>query len=130
MGGDLHHVLGANKVKPKESTMSEVLTRAEAGVEQDHAVAVAKAAQAAAVAKSNGKTSLDGMKKSAKFRTLGVKRVNSALKRIALIGNLSSRQSYAYTDGDVKKLVGTLRTAIDRMEARFTPSAKESDFSF
>jgi hypothetical protein len=66
------------------------------------------------------------MKKSAKFRTIGTKRVNSALKRIALIGNLSSRQSYAYTDTDIKKLTGSLRTAIDRMEARFTPSAKDT----
>jgi hypothetical protein len=69
-------------------------------------------------------------KKSAKFRSIGTKRVNSALKRIALIGNLSNRSSYAYTDADIKKLVSTLRTAIDRMEARFTPSAKESEFSF
>lgn len=71
-------------------------------------------------------STVDFMKKSAKFRTIGTKRVNSALKRIALIGNLSSRQSYAYTDTDIKKLTGSLRTAIDRMEARFTPSAKDT----
>ena len=36
----------------------------------------------------------------------------------------------AYTDGDVAKLVGTLRNAVDRLEARFTPSSKDADFSF
>jgi N6-adenosine-specific RNA methylase IME4 len=79
----------------------------------------------------NGKvSSLDSMKKAAKFRAIGTKRVNSALKIIGRIGNLSNRQAYAYSDSDIKKLVGSLLTAVDRLEARFTPSAKESEFSF
>lgn len=84
---------------------------------------------------SNTRRGLDDFEKAAKktrlFRTLGTKRVNSAMKRIALIGNLSNKSSYAYSDGDIKKLVSTLRNAIDRMEARFTPSSKDTDsFSF
>ena len=76
-------------------------------------------------------TSIETMKKAAKFRTIGAKRVNQALKTIGRIGNLSNRSSYAYGDGDIKKLVDTLRKAIDRMEARFTPSSKDTDsFSF
>jgi len=41
--------------------------------------------------------SVDVMKKSAKVRAIGTKRVNSALKIIAGSGNLSNRQSYAYS---------------------------------
>src|SRR5438552_872869 len=105
----------------EETTMSEVLTRAD---ETSMDTSVKKAA-------NSKPSSIEVMKKAAKFRTIGTKRVNSALKRIALIGNLSSRASYAYSDGDIKKLTATLRTAIDRMEARFTPSSKDTDsFSF
>ena len=76
-------------------------------------------------------TAIKQAKKATLFRKLGTKRVNGALKRIGLIGNLSNKSSYAYSDGDIKKLVGTLRNAIDRMEARFTPSSKDTDsFSF
>ena|ERR1700726_4205735 len=98
--------------------MSEVLDRTETSTETVRKPVNAKPAP-----------SID-FKKAAKFRSIGTKRVNTALKRIAMIGHLSNRSSYAYTDGDIKKLVSTLRTAIDRMEARFTPSAKESEFSF
>jgi hypothetical protein len=72
---------------------------------------------------------VDGVKKdkAGLFRALGSKRVSSALKRIALIGNLSNRQAYTYSDVDTKKLFDTLRKAIDRCEARFTPKAKDTD---
>jgi hypothetical protein len=103
MGGDLQHVLGANKVKPEESTMGEALAHTETSTE--------------IVRKPRGNaqpaSAVDFMKKSAKFRTIGTKRVNNALKIIGRIGNLSNRQAYAYTDADVKKLVGSLRTAVE-----------------
>ena len=62
--------------------------------------------------------------KAALFRKLGVFRVNSALKRIAMIGNLSNRSLYTYSDGDTKKLFDTLRASRRRQR---TPIALSSE---
>jgi hypothetical protein len=54
-----------------------------------------------------------------KFVELAEKRVNKAIKDISLIGNLSNRSNYSYTDQDVKKIVSALRKSVDEMKARF-----------
>jgi hypothetical protein len=43
--------------------------------------------------------------KSAKFVELANKRVNKALKDIQLIGNLSNRQNYEYSDEQAKQII-------------------------
>ena len=58
-----------------------------------------------------------------KFVELAEKRVNRALKDIRLIGNLSNKSNYSYTDQDVKKIVSALRNALDEMQSRFDRSA-------
>ena len=58
-----------------------------------------------------------------KFVELAEKRVNRALKDIRLIGNLSNKSNYSYTDQDVKKIVSALRKALDEMQSRFDRSA-------
>jgi hypothetical protein len=54
-----------------------------------------------------------------KFVELAEKRVRRALKDISLIGNLSNRSNYSYTDEDAKKIYRALRSAIDDMKSRF-----------
>jgi hypothetical protein len=58
--------------------------------------------------------------KREKFKDLAEKRVNKALENIRLVGNLSNRQSYAYEDVQVRKIVKALRDAVGEMESRFT----------
>jgi hypothetical protein len=66
-----------------------------------------------------------------KFRTLGAKRINNALKAVSLIGNLSNRSVYEYSDSDIKKMISALRTAVDKVEARFVSTPKSNGgFSF
>lgn len=55
----------------------------------------------------------------AKFIDLAEKRVNRALKDIQLIGNLSNKSNYAYTDEDAQKIHRALRKAIDEMKTKF-----------
>jgi hypothetical protein len=66
----------------------------------------------------------------AKFVELAEKRVNRALKDIQLIGNLSNRSNYAYTDEDTQKIHRALKKAIDEMKTRFesTGTAAKDDF--
>lgn len=71
------------------------------------------------------------VKKAIAFRRIGTKRVNRALQSVSLLGNLSNRSTYAYSEGDVKKMFERLRDCLDTAEAKFTPSYRDQDeFSF
>ena len=41
---------------------------------------------------------------------------------MTLVGNLSNKTNYSYTDQDVKKIVSALKRALDEMQARFDRS--------
>lgn len=55
----------------------------------------------------------------AKFKELAEKRVRRALKEIQLIGNLSNRSNYFYTEEDAKKIVKALQNAVTELKTRF-----------
>lgn len=65
-----------------------------------------------------------------KFVTLAEKRVSKALKDIKLIGNLSNRSNYKYTDEDVKKITSALNRALNEMKARFETKGNTEDENF
>jgi hypothetical protein len=57
--------------------------------------------------------------KRLKFVELADKRVNRAIKDLRLIGNLSSRAAYEYSDRDVKAIVRALQKEVDAIRSRF-----------
>ena len=61
---------------------------------------------------------------------LAEKRVSRALKDIKLVGNLSNRTNYSYTEQDVKKITAALRKAVDEMKARFDAKGDSVDEAF
>ena len=65
-----------------------------------------------------------------KFVDLAEKRVNRAIGQIKLVGNLSNRSNYSYTDEDVTKIHRALKKALDEMRARFDSKGAESDNRF
>lgn len=54
-----------------------------------------------------------------KFVELAEKRVVRTIRDIRLIGNLSNRSNYSYTEEDARKIYRALRAEIDAMKARF-----------
>jgi len=54
-----------------------------------------------------------------RFVNLAEKRVARTIKDIRLIGNLSNRSNYTYTDEDVKKIIGALNAELANMKKRF-----------
>lgn len=68
--------------------------------------------------------------KRGKFVQLIEARVNRAVRDIRLIGNLSNRSAYTYTDDDVRKVFRALQKEIDGAKARFSGdgSSKEEGF--
>lgn len=63
-------------------------------------------------------------KKQEKFRQLAEKRTNKALDTIRLIGNLSNKQTYAYDEAQVRKIVKALKDAVSEVESRFGTSSR------
>ena len=60
-----------------------------------------------------------------KFVSLAEKRVTKAIKDIRLIGNLSNKSNYSYTQDDVKKIIGAMDKEIKNIKSKFN-SEKES----
>lgn len=54
-----------------------------------------------------------------KFVDLANKRVNTAIKAIQLIGNLSNKSNYHYTPEDVRKIFNALQREIKVAKDRF-----------
>ena len=59
------------------------------------------------------------MEKHEKFRRLAEKRVNRALKDIRLVGNLSNRATYDFTEEEVLKICEALENEVQTLRSRF-----------
>lgn len=57
--------------------------------------------------------------KREKFIRLAEARVSKAMQSIRVVGNLSNRTNYDFTDDDIKKISRALNAEIDAMQARF-----------
>lgn len=68
--------------------------------------------------------------KRGKFIELATNRVNRTIKDIRLIGNLSNRSAYEYSEEDVKKIAKTLQRELDQMKHRFVGGSLGSDGDF
>jgi hypothetical protein len=62
----------------------------------------------------------------AKFTKLASARVSKALKDIQLIGNLSNRSNYDYTDDDVAKIFKAINDELTACRRRFDTAKKKS----
>lgn len=62
--------------------------------------------------------------KREKFVELAEARVSRTLKDLQLVGNLSNRSAYEFTEADVKKIFAALQKGLESAKARFS---KEGD---
>jgi hypothetical protein len=65
-----------------------------------------------------------------KFVELAQKRVTRALKDIKLIGNLSNRSNYTYTDEDARAIYKALQNALTDLKNRFDRKGDDSNIQF
>jgi hypothetical protein len=65
-----------------------------------------------------------------KFIELAEARVNKTLKDLQLIGNLSNRSAYEFTETDIRKIFSALQKSLDTAKARFTRDADSSGGEF
>lgn len=65
-----------------------------------------------------------------RFVNLAEKRVKRTIKDIRLIGNLSNRSNYSYTDEDVRKILKTLENELANMKRRFETRNETEQIDF
>lgn len=61
-----------------------------------------------------------------KFVRLANRRVTNAIKAIQLVGNLSNRSNYDYSDADVNKIIKALQDELGACKKRFEMASKSS----
>jgi len=64
-----------------------------------------------------------------KFKRLATQRVTNALKKIELIGNLSS-SGYEYSPEEVDKIFSSLQQTLESTKGRFSKNKKEETRKF
>lgn len=68
--------------------------------------------------------------KRKKFVELAEARVNRAVKDIRLIGNLSNRGSYEYSERDAREIFKALQKELDAAKSRFSEDGEGGVDSF
>jgi hypothetical protein len=68
--------------------------------------------------------------KRKKFVELAQKRVNRLLREIRLVGNLSNRSNYSFTDEDVRKIFAALDSELRSTRKRFDSAAGSESNTF
>ena len=68
--------------------------------------------------------------KRAKFVELAEKRVNRAIKDLRLIGNLSNRSAYDFSEEDIRKIFRVLQKELDTSKGQFSRGDKSGDDGF
>ena len=58
-----------------------------------------------------------------KFVELAEKRVTKTIKDLRLIGNLSNKNNYSYTESDIQKITQALEQEVKLLKAKFTSDA-------
>lgn len=64
----------------------------------------------------------------ARFKRLALKRTNDVLDKLRILGNLSNKSSYEYSDQEVEKMFKAIDEQIRTMKARFKPRKKKFKF--
>ena len=65
-----------------------------------------------------------------KFERLAEKRVTEAIKKIRLVGNLSNKNNYDYTEAHAKQIIDTLDNEIKILKNKFKDEKEITDTTF
>lgn len=68
--------------------------------------------------------------KRQKFVDLAEARVNKALKDMQLIGNLSNRSAYEFTDADIRKIFSALQKGLETAKSKFSKESENAGGEF
>jgi len=64
-----------------------------------------------------------------RFKRIATNRTNELLNNLRLLGNLSNKANYDYTDDDVNKIFNAIESELRLSKSRFHVSKKKKKFS-
>ncbi len=67
--------------------------------------------------------------RSDRFKRLATKRTNNILNLVRLLGNLSNKSTYDYSDEDINKIFSAIENQLRIAKAKFSSSKKKKEFS-
>ncbi|MFA5830867.1 MAG: hypothetical protein WC878_03505 [Candidatus Paceibacterota bacterium] len=65
-----------------------------------------------------------------KFKQFAVKRTNNVLNQLRVLGNLSNRSAYEYTEEEVSKIFSEIDRAVKDAKSSFHFPKKNKEFKF
>lgn len=77
-----------------------------------------------------GGKSMVNREKRNRFVRLAENRVSRAINSIRLIGNLSNKSNYSYTDADVRAIISALQSEINNLKGQFNKKDSKSSDQF
>lgn len=63
-----------------------------------------------------------------RFKRLALKRTNTVLDKLRILGNLSNKSSYSYSDKEVDKIFKAIEDQLRTVKARFKPRKRRFKF--
>lgn len=68
--------------------------------------------------------------KREKFVNIAEKRVTRTLRELRLIGNLSNKNNYSYTEQDAQKIISALESELKLLKTRFLSDGERGNPTF
>ena len=63
--------------------------------------------------------------KSLNFKRLAEKRTNTIIERVRILGNLSNKRLYRFSDSEVEKIFSAIENAVKDVKSQFGKSQRE-----
>jgi len=60
-----------------------------------------------------------------RFKRVAEARTNAVLDKLRILGNLSNRQMYSYSEGDIKKIFSVINKQVREVSAKFDSQKQE-----
>lgn len=73
---------------------------------------------------------VDNKDKEGNFKRLAESRTNKVIDMLMLIGNLSNKSNYSYTQDQVDKMFNTIEEELQRQKAKFSEKKKKNKTKF
>ena len=67
--------------------------------------------------------------KNERFNRLASKRTNEVIEKLRILGNLSNKSSYSYSEADLNKIFRTIDEALKEVKSGFIIKKKKEKFT-